>query len=364
MNKTLKYILGLLGLLAFAWAVYYFRNVVAYVLISAVLSILGAPIVSFLRKIKIGKWHLPSSVAALITLVLFMGIVVAFFSIFAPLVAKEAQTISAIDVERTAENLEKPLAKTEAWLDQFNLSGDDTGNREYLIGQLKNLVNFGQISEVFNNIFAVIGSAFAAIFSIVFITFFFLKDSNMVSRIVYTMTPDQHLDKTKEIMANTTKMLTRYFGGLVAQITTIAILLSIGLSIIGVENAFLIAFLASIFNVIPYVGPFIGAILALILTLTTSSDLDFNNEVLPLMGKITLVFVIVQLLDNILIQPIIFSNSVKAHPLEIFLVISIAGTLAGVLGMILAIPVYTLIRIIAKEFLSGFKVVDSLTKNI
>lgn len=364
MNKTLKYILGLIGLLAFAWALYYFRNIVAYVLISAVLSILGAPIVRLLRKIHIGQWRLPSAFAALITLLLFMGIVVAFFSIFAPLVAKEAQAISAIDVERTAENLEKPLAKTEAWLDQFNLSGDDTGNREYLINQLKKLVNFGQIGVVFNNIFSVLGSTFAAIFSIIFISFFFLKDSNMVSRIVYTMTPDRHLDKTKEIMANTTRMLTRYFGGLVAQITILAILLSIGLSIIGVENAFLIAFLASIFNVIPYVGPFIGVLLALILTLTTSSDLDFNTEVLPLMGKIALVFMIIQLMDNLLIQPFIFSNSVKAHPLEIFLVISIAGTLAGVSGMILAIPVYTLIRIIAKEFLSGFKVVDSLTRNL
>ena len=165
-------------------------------------------------------------------------------------------------------------------------------------------------------------------------------------------------------MSNTSKMLTRYFGGLVAQISIIAVLLSIGLSILGVENAFLIAFLASIFNVIPYVGPIIGGVLALTLTLTTNLDLDFNSEMLPLLGKIAIVFAIVQLLDNLLIQPIIFSNSVKAHPLEIFLVISIAGTLAGVTGMVLAIPAYTLIRIIAKEFLSGFKVVDSLTRNI
>jgi predicted PurR-regulated permease PerM len=364
MSQSLKYILGFLGLVIFCWAVWYFRNIVAYVLVSAVLSILGAPIVRLLRKIKIGKWNLPSSIAALITLLLFMGVVAAFFSVFAPLVASEAQTISNIDVEKTAQNLEQPLAKTEAWLNQFNLSGDETGNREYLISQLKKLVDFGQISTVFNNIFAILGSAFAAIFSIVFITFFFLKDSNMVARIVYTMTPDKHMSKTKEIMSNTSKMLTRYFGGLVAQISIIAVLLSIGLSILGVENAFLIAFLASIFNVIPYVGPIIGGVLALTLTLTTNLDLDFNSEMLPLLGKIAIVFAIVQLLDNLLIQPIIFSNSVKAHPLEIFLVISIAGTLAGVTGMVLAIPAYTLIRIIAKEFLSGFKVVDSLTRNI
>ncbi|MGB0424108.1 MAG: AI-2E family transporter, partial [Flavobacteriales bacterium] len=132
----------------------------------------------------------------------------------------------------------------------------------------------------------------------------------------------------------------------------------------GIENALLIGFLAGIINLVPYLGPIIGACIALFVTLTTGLSAETGIELIPLMGRIVLVFAIVQLTDNFLIQPYVFSTSVKAHPLEIFVVISIAGTLAGVTGMILAIPAYTLIRIVAKEFLSGFKIVDSLTKNL
>jgi len=82
------------------------------------------------------------------------------------------------------------------------------------------------------------------------------------------------------------------------------------------------------------------------------------------MLKVASVFLIIQLLDNILFQPIIFSNSVNAHPLEIFLVISIGGTLGGIPFMILAIPGYTVLRIVAKEFLSEFKIVQDLTKRL
>ena len=172
------------------------------------------------------------------------------------------------------------------------------------------------------------------------------------------------MDKSREIMHDTKFMLRRYFIGIIMQVSVVTILISLGLWGLGVENALLIGFLAGIVNIVPYVGPIIGAIVALFITLTTGLSETSGVELLPLLGKIAVVFACVQLIDNFFIQPYIFSNSVKAHPLEIFIVISIAGTLAGVTGMILAIPGYTLIRIIAREFLSGFKVVDTLTKNL
>jgi len=76
------------------------------------------------------------------------------------------------------------------------------------------------------------------------------------------------------------------------------------------------------------------------------------------------VFAGANLIDNLVLQPLIYSNSVKAHPVEIYLVILIAGSLAGITGMVLAIPFYTVLRIIAKEFFSQFKIVQRLTRNI
>jgi len=75
-------------------------------------------------------------------------------------------------------------------------------------------------------------------------------------------------------------------------------------------------------------------------------------------------FIIAQLVDNFFSQPFIFSKSVKSHPLEIFLVIIIAGLISGIVGLIIAIPVYTAIKVIAKEFLSEYRVVNKLTEGL
>jgi predicted PurR-regulated permease PerM len=126
----------------------------------------------------------------------------------------------------------------------------------------------------------------------------------------------------------------------------------------------LIGLIAALFNVIPYLGPIIGGTIGVALGIATHLDLEFYSQLLPLIFKMTGVFVTVQLIDNFVFQPLIFSNSVNAHPLEIFIVLLMAGSLAGIAGMILAIPMYTVIRVFAKEFFNKFKVVKKLTKNI
>jgi predicted PurR-regulated permease PerM len=92
-----------------------------------------------------------------------------------------------------------------------------------------------------------------------------------------------------------------------------------------------------------------------------------NNELAliePILSKIFWVLLCMNMVDGFLIQPFLFSNSVKAHPLEIFIVILLAASLAGVWGMIVAIPTYTLLRIIAKEFLANYKFFKKMTENI
>ena len=129
-------------------------------------------------------------------------------------------------------------------------------------------------------------------------------------------------------------------------------------------KALVIGLIVGLMNVIPYIGPLLGALFGIVIGIATNLHLDFYSEILPLTGLMAIVFLTVQVIDNILFQPLIYSTSVKAHPLEIFLVIMMAGSLAGIVGMVLAIPVYTIFRVVAKEFLNNFRIVKNLTKNI
>lgn len=364
MSGNLKYLLGVFGLLLILFGLWYFGTLIAFLVIAAIISFIGGPIVRLLKRIPFGKKKMPNSLAALLTIGVFVFMIYLFLNIFAPLVADEAQALSKIDVNAVSANLHRKYEGIMQSIAQFNLSGDQRSNEAFLLDQLKEVVSFGDVRVIFNNIFGVIGNALVALFSILFIAFFFLKDGYLVGRIILTMTPDKHTDRMVKVLHQSKRLLTRYFGGLVIQVSLVTLLITLGLSLAGVRNAFLIGFLAGIINLVPYIGPIIGAGLGLFIAITTNLGMDFNSELLPLVLKISGTFLVVQMIDNFLIQPYIFSNSVNAHPLEIFIVISMAGTIAGIGGMIIAIPVYTLIRIIASQFLSGFKIVDSLTRNL
>jgi predicted PurR-regulated permease PerM len=131
-----------------------------------------------------------------------------------------------------------------------------------------------------------------------------------------------------------------------------------------VENAVVIAFLCAILNIIPYIGPLIGSILAGILTMLSNINNDFQTVTLPTTIYVTIGFFIVQLIDNNVSSPIIFSKSVNSHPLEIFLVILMVGLLFGITGMIVAIPLYTILKVIGKEFVPDNKIIKVLTKDL
>ena len=183
----------------------------------------------------------------------------------------------------------------------------------------------------------------------------------MFSDSILLLVPEKHTKAFRHALESIRYLLTRYFVGILAQITGIITLVTIGLTIVGIgfRHSLVIGLLAGFLNVIPYLGPLLGATIGTLLGMIENIHKDFYSELLPLA-----VFIIVQVIDNVLFQPLIFSSSVNAHPMEIFLVIMIAGSLAGVLGMILAIPVYTVLRVFAREFFNQFRVVKQLTKRM
>lgn len=364
MNRNLKIISVAIGVILLLFVLWQIKLILLYILIAAILSLILRPLMRLLQKVKVGKFSLPQTSNALICLIVTILITIGFVSIFVPLIIKESRILASIDLKEALDAFQEPLQQFEQWISRYLLAESDERLHDKLENQIANYLDLNHIPTLFNTFLAALGNIFVAGFSIFFICFFFLKEEKLLLKIIHTASPEKYRNIINRILRNVINLLSRYFIGIFIQVIVITTLVTIGLTILGVENALVIGFFTGIINIIPYLGPIIGAIVGMIVAATSNLHLDFYSEMCPMLLKIACIFAIIQLLDNIVFQPFIFSNSVKAHPLEIFLMILISGSLAGVTGMILAIPTYTFLRIIAKEFLSQFRIVRSLTKNI
>jgi predicted PurR-regulated permease PerM len=176
--------------------------------------------------------------------------------------------------------------------------------------------------------------------------------------------PVKHHNATRNVVSESKNLLIRYYLGVLLELIGVMTLITLSLWILGIKNALLIGFFGGIMNVIPYLGPVIGTMIGITLGITSTLATGTFNDLLPALLKITGTFLTVNFIDNNILVPIIYSKSVKSHPLEIFLVIIIGGGIAGLVGMLVAVPVYTLLRVIAKEFFQEFRVVKKLTDKI
>jgi len=367
MSRTLKYFLIGLGLLVTVYVFWYFRSIVAYILISAVLSIIGRPVVELLDKVQIKKVKVPRAVSALIALIILWAVLIAFFIIFIPLIANEGQRLSTINVQSVVDALQVPFEKVSEWFARFHIATNKSSSfEEYLANEMIRLLNIGNLTDVVGGVASTLGELFIAIFAISFLAFFFLKDERLFVDGVLLLSPSKYEENVKHFLSSCKYLLTRYFVGIVLEITSLIILLSVGLKIVGLnlQLAVVIALVIGVLNVVPYLGPLIGWIIGLLLAIANNLDLDFAHGIVPLMIYMIIVFGVVKIIDDVLFQPFIYGASVRAHPVEIFLVILVGASLAGIPGMILAIPTYTVLRVFAKEFFNQYKLVKKLTDKI
>lgn len=362
MNRRTRIALIVLPIILIGLAFYFFSDIIAYLCIAAVITLIGRPVMDLLYKVKIKQFSIPPVVAAVITLGTIIGTFILLFSLFIPTLAEQTLKLQeAVDMSDVENGLTSPIASIESWILSNNLAAPDFELLPYLKEAMAGFLQSIQISGLASEILGLTGSLFIGLFSVAFISFFMLKERQIGRNMIQALLPDDIEEKVDEIMVTIRKLLSRYFIGVMIEVLLVGGLIAIGLGILGVENAAVIGFFAGLFNVIPYVGPIIGGIIGLIFTVIGSLDLDFYTQILPLMGKVFAVFAVVQMLDNFVFQPFIYSSSVKAHPLEIFIVILMGANLAGIGGMILAIPVYTILRVIAAEFFSQFEVVRTIT---
>ena len=335
----------------------YFTLITISILIAFVISMIGKPLVRFLEK----KCRVPNVLACLITLILFVGFFIGFWLLIIPLLAGQLRGFQEIDFTALGNDLLIALSGLQDYLWRTGMMPLDQTLEQTITYGIQQLLNSLSYSVIFTNILSALSTFFIGAFCVVFLSFFFLKDQRLFYNAMFLFIPERYEKQFKNVVQNSRYLLTRYFTGLLIEVVSMMILLSTTMWLLGVENAILFGFLGGLLNIIPFLGPVLGAVIASALAYIAALSGGFAPELIWIPIKVVIAFCVCNLFDNMVIQPAVYSKSVKAHPVEIFIVIMMGAAIAGPIGMVLAIPVYTLLRIVAKEFFMNSRFVTKLT---
>ncbi len=362
-DRLARYLIIAATLAILAYLCWYFKSVLVYIIVAFVVSLIGQPVMRLLRKIRIRGKSAPDGLLAILTIILILGTLILVVTQVIPVVTgivRDAAVLNSV----TADG--NPLDRVNDWIiGLFPGLGPDFNIITILMDKLREVTNLSNVTSVISSVTSFVTSFVVGLFSIVFISFFFVRDETLFRKIVCTLVPDRMEGKMAKSLGEIEGLLSRYFVGLLVEMTGVALLDFLGLWIIarlGFSNALGIAFIAGILNIIPYVGPLVGevvgVVLAVILKYGTGVGLDVNIWVFALI--VLAIMLTTQFVDNFVYQPLIYSTSIKASPLEIFIVILLAGHIGGVVGMLVAIPAYTVLRVIASRFFPDLKLVKRL----
>ena len=368
-DKLARYTLAAATILVAAGLFWYFRSVLVYILLAFIVSLIGLPLMRLMRKVKIKGKSAPDAVLAVISIVLIMGLLGLIVTRIIPVVVSIVGEASAIDSAVAAGGANPLDGLNDYLIATIPSLGSDFRLEKTLLDGLKDAVSLkavgGAMSSIIGSVASIVTTIVVGLFSVIFISFFFLKDEFLFDKIVASLVPDRLEDKIMKALDDIKNLLSRYFAGVLIEMLGVSLLdflLLWGIARIGVGPALGIAFIAGLLNIIPYVGPLlgeaIGVILAVILKLGGGVGLPVSLWAFALI--VLALMLTTQLIDNFVYQPLIYSTSIKAGPLEIFIILLIAGTLGGVVGMLAAIPAYTVVRVIASRFFHHLKPVRRL----
>jgi predicted PurR-regulated permease PerM len=360
-SSKIRQITGItIGTLLLFVSIYWFSSLILYVLIAFVVSMLGRPLVHLMTR----RMKFPSALAAAVTMILMLGFVVGLGFLVIPPLINQAHYFGTLNFTALSEQTSHGLMQLDNYFAEKGIALSSTHLKEQALSGIETFINHTNFAMFFNNLASIISSFGLGFAVVMFVSFFFLKDENMFKNILFSFIPDKYLQHGEIILANVERLLRRYFAGLGIEVICMMIIFSCGLSIFGIKNAILFGCLSGALIVIPYLGIIMGASITIIFAVINNLVIGFSPEMGWLVLKIISVFTVGYIIDGFGLQTTIYPKTVKAHPLEIFFVIIIAGTIGGIGGMILGIPIYTVIRIIAKELFSRNKLVKNLTQKL
>ena len=245
----------------------------------------------------------------------------------------------------------------------FSLPESTFSLSDELTAALRQIIDINSLNTIFSSVINLVLSSVIAVFSVSFITFFFLKEEGLFYAMVTSVFPEHYHDNITRALDSVTVLLARYFTGILSESLLLTIAVTLVMMAFGMKaaDAGFIGLIMGVMNVVPYAGPLIGGVVSVFVGIVSPIEgMSVGHTAFVIAGSL----LILKGMDDFILQPTLYSERVKAHPLEIFLVILIAGSLAGILGMLLAIPSYTVLRVFAKEFFSQFRLVRKLTEKI
>lgn len=355
--------LAVVGLLC-----WYFRNVLIYIVLAIVVSLLSRPLARFLGKGRIRGWHVPDWLSALLSILCVLGGFILIITQVIPVVTgiiREASFFSNLRL------FDGTIADTvNGWaISIFPSLGKDFDAISVLVDYLKGTFADISITGILGSMASAMVNLVIGLFSVVFISFFLVKDPKLVAKVAAALVPDRIEDSVMEAIGDIEHLLSRYFVGLTLEMIAVAFFNFLGLWLIariGPTYALGIAFIAGILNILPYVGPLIGEVLgvALCLVLKYGAGIGLDVNIMVFAVIVFAIMLSVQFIDNFVLQPIIYSTSIQSTPLEIFIVLLVSGHVGGILGMLAAIPIYTVIRVVAGRFFYNHKAVRRLMPDL
>lgn len=363
LKKYIRPISLLAGMTLVIFLAWYFSQITMYVIIALILAMLCLPLKRLLVKIKIKTFKIGNALASSLSFVAVLVILIIIFRLVFIPVANQVNAVANADPQ-TFDFLDSNLAKADQLLKNYNLLTPDQQLEDVITQSALDFIGKINISETVGNVLGLIGDLFMGIFSVLFIAFFLLKDIPKLQAAVVSMMPTYLQKETTHTLQRSKKLLSNYFLGLFIEILIMGGLEFVALYFMGIPNALLISVIGGVLVIIPYIGSVIalavGSVIAVMSSLLITNDIDMITIVL----QVSLTCIGCRILDNIFLQPFIAARSVKANPLEIFLVVLASGYIAGIPGMMLGIPAYTIVRVIAQEFFGNINFVKTLTKSL
>lgn len=352
MNNNSKSALAILfgiGIIIFLF--WFFSDIVIYIFIAFVLSLLGSPLVKFLSRIRIGNWQFPSSLAAGITLLVIIAFIGLLFYILIPALVNEIKFLTTLDLSSVNESATKWLNQFDKPLRKFGLLSRRQHVTDLLMAEWSEIMQKISMSNILSGTANVIKTLFVAIFSILFMTFFSLKDHNIFFKMIRSWLPNRYQNNFDNILEATGTQVSAYFRGVFMEMFIVGFLEFLICFIFGVPNAMIIGAIGGFLNIIPYVGTLIAIIISIIIGITSLLPIDPDTSLIVAnVIKIVAAFGVAKMVDDFVLQPFIYGRQTHSHPLEIFIVILMAGYIGGIFAMIFAVPAYTLLRIVVSEF--------------
>jgi len=359
-SKIVKGVITLIAAVLCLLLLWYLRSVVVYILLSAVLAIVGRPLVKQLTSIKLFGHNTSRSVAASITLAIMWFVIGGLGILFTPPIVGKVNELLTIDWNALAQSLREPMSEVENYINSF-FSTPVIDIVKVIENTLSKIINVDFL-QAFSNVASSLVSVAIGLFSVTFITFFFLRDDGLFYKIVALFFPERFQANIYHALDSITTLLSRYFRGLLLESSILMLVISMAMLLFGMNigNALITGLIMGIMNLVPYAGPVIGCCISMAMGIISPIDNNITYTLIVIGSTIAFV----KIIDDFIIQPSLYSRRVNAHPLEVFIVILISGHIGGVVGMLLAIPMYTVLRVIASEFFSEYGVVRRLTGKI